>query len=323
MRALQVQELGDPRALALSDVPEPEPRAGEVAIAVHAAGVNFPDVLMAMGQYQVRPPLPFTLGVEVSGVITRVGEGVHDLAVGSRVAALPSSGGFADVAVARASSVVVLPDEVDFVTGAGMLMTYGTAYHALVDRGGLRAGDRLAVTGAGGGVGTAAVDIGRALDARVLAIVGSETKREAALQAGAVHAIVAGVGLADEIKETIDALDVLVDNVGGDVFEAALRGMAWQGRVLIVGFAGGRIPPIPANRVLLRELDVLGVYWGPWTERHPVRNRDNFEAMFELMRDGALHPRVHARYAFEDAPLAVTALLERQLVGKAVVIVRD
>lgn len=323
MRAVQVQTLGSPRDLVLAEIPEPVPAPGEIAIDVYAAGVNFPDALLVAGKYQNKPPLPFTLGVEVAGVVRAAGEGVTDVAVGDRVAALPNMGGFADVALARAKSTVVLPPSVDFVTAAGMLMTYGTAYHGIVDRGHLRSGERFVVTGAGGGVGTAAVDIGRALGARVLAIVGSEAKREAALHAGAVHALVAGADLAAAVKEAIGAVDVLLDNVGGDVFDACLRALEWNARALIVGFTSGRIPDIPANRLLLKEASAVGVYWGPWTERQPGHNRANFEAMFRLMTEGVLHPKVHERFAFEDAPLAVAALAERRLVGKAVVVVRD
>jgi NADPH2:quinone reductase len=323
MRALQVHALGDPRTLTLSEIPEPTPGPGEVAIEVHAAGVNFPDALMARGKYQVKPPLPFILGVEVAGVVRALGEGVTGTHVGERVAALPIGGGYAEVALARGAGVIPLPDAVSFVTAAGMLMTYGTAYHALVDRGHLQSGERLAVTGAGGGVGTAALDIGSALGARTLAIIGSPEKREAAMRAGAVHTIIADAELARSIAGTIEAVDVLLDNVGGDVFDGALRAMAWQGRILIVGFTSGRIPAIPANRLLLRELEALGVYWGTWAGQHPVRNQANFDAMFTLMRDGKLEPRVHAHYAFEDAGLAIAALLDRKLVGKAVVTIRS
>ena len=322
MRAVQVHTLGSPRDLAYVDVDLPAPGAGEIAIDVHAAGVNFPDALMVQGKYQTKPPLPFTLGVEVAGVVTAVGPGVADVRAGDRVAALPKSGGFAEAAICGAYSAIALPQSVDFVTGAGMLMTYGTAYHGLVDRGGVREGQRLAVTGAGGGVGTAAVDIGSALGARVVAIVGSEAKREAALHAGATHAVVADDALPATLKATAGALDVLLDNVGGDVFDGALRAMEWNGRVLIVGFAGGRIPEIPANRLLLRELEAIGVYWGPWVEKRPAHNRANFAAMFEMMAKGALHPKVHETFAFDDVPLAMDAMLERRLVGKAVIVVR-
>ncbi len=322
MRAVQVRELGDPHALTVSEIDgPPAPGPGEITVAVHAAGVNFPDALMVLGKYQVKPPLPFVLGVEVAGVITTVGEGVDDLRAGDRIAALPKTGAFAEETLARASAAIRLPHGVDFVTAASMVMTYGTAYHALVDRARLRSGERLLVTGAGGGVGTAAVDIGRALGADVTAIVGSPAKEQVAREAGAARVIVAGDDLAAQLKAA-GGTDVLLDNVGGDVFDAALRTLEWQGRALIVGFAGGRIPEIPANRLLLKELEAVGVYWGAWAEREPARHRANFDAMFALIAQGALHPRAHATYPLDDAPQAVTAMLERRLVGKAVVIVR-
>ncbi|HEY4441591.1 MAG TPA: NADPH:quinone oxidoreductase family protein [Candidatus Elarobacter sp.] len=323
MRAVQVHTLGSPRDLQFVDVVLAPPGKGEIAIDVHAAGVNFPDALMVQGKYQTKPPLPFTLGVEVAGVVTALGEGVRDVAVGDRVAALPRSGGFAEAAICGAHSAVVLPDAVDFVTGAAMLMTYGTAYHGLVDRGHVKEGERVAVTGAGGGVGTAAVDIASGLGARTIAIVGSEAKREAALHAGATNAVVAAAELANALKELAGGLDVLLDNVGGDVFDAALRALDWNGRALIVGFAGGRIPEIPANRLLLRETSAVGVYWGPWTEKQPAHNRANFAAMFAMMADGKLHPKAHERFAFDDVPLAMEAMMGRTLVGKAVVVVRE
>ncbi len=315
MRAIQVHALGHPRDLVLAEVAVPQPGPGEIALDVHAAGVNFPDALMVAGKYQVKPPLPFTLGVEVAGVVRALGPGVENVRVGDRVAALPKGGGFAEVALASAAGAIALPDGLDFVTAAGMLMTYGTAYHGLVDRGRLRAGERLAVTGAGGGVGTAAVDIGRALGAHVSAIVGSEAKRATALAAGAHEVVLAG--------EALPKSDLLLDNVGGEVFTAALRALDWQGRALVVGFASGTIPEVAANRVLLKELELIGVYWGTWAERRPAANRANFAAMFALIAAGALHPTVHARYAFADAPRAVEDMAERRLVGKAVVAVRE
>jgi len=323
MRALQLTALGDPRTLSLSEVPEPVPEPGQVAIDVHAAGVNFPDALMALGKYQVKPPLPFVLGLEAADVVRAVGAGVDDLHVGQRVATGMRGGAFAEVALARAGAVIPLPDHVSFATAAGMIVTYGTAYHALVDRARLARGETLAVTGAGGGVGTAALDIGRALGARTVGIIGSPEKREAALRAGAVHTLVAGPGLPKALAELVEAVDVLLDNVGGEVFDGALRAMAWQGRILIVGFTSGTIPAIPANRLLLREIEALGVYWGTWSEKHPGRDRDNFEKMFALMREGALQPHVQAHYPFEEAGQAIGDMLDRRLVGKAVVTIRN
>jgi NADPH2:quinone reductase len=323
MQAIVCRAYGPPKDLVLSDVPEPQPGAGQIVIDVHAAGVNFPDVLLVQGLYQVKPPLPFSPGVEVAGVVSALGDGVRELRVGDRVAA-GVMGGFAQRAVAQAATTIVLPDGVDFVTAAGMVLTYGTAYHALVDRAALRAGEWLYVSGAGGGVGTAAVDLAHALGARSVAAASSAEKRAAAARAGADVVLDAGAAdLVDAIKSASEGgVAVALDNVGGEQFDAALRAARRDARLLVVGFAGGTIPQIPANRILLKELDVRGVYWGDWAARNPERNRTNFAALFALMADGKLHPHVEATYAFADAPQAIADLHERRLVGKGVVRVR-
>ena len=324
MRAILCRAYGPPETLVLDEAPDPRPGPGQIVIDVHAAGVNFPDVLLIQGKYQVKPPLPFSPGVEVAGVVAEVGEGVREFRAGDRVAA-GVSGGFAEKAVANVASAVALPDDVEFVTGAGMTLTYGTAYHALVDRARLREGEWLYVSGAGGGVGTAAVDLAKALGARVVASASSEAKREAANRAGADVVLDASApDLVDAIKSASGGgIDVAVDNVGGEQFDAALRAANRDARLLVVGFAGGTIPQIPANRILLKELDVLGVYWGDWTARNPERNRLNFVEIFALLRAGRLHPTVERSYAFEETPQAIDDLMQRRVVGKAVVRVRE
>jgi NADPH2:quinone reductase len=323
MQAIVCRAYGLPKDLVLTDAPEPQPGPGQVLLDVHAAGVNFPDVLLVQGLYQVKPPLPFSPGVEAAGVVVAVGEGVEEPRIGDRVAS-GVMGGFAERAVAQAGTAIPLPNAIDFVTAAGMILTYGTVYHALVDRAALRAGEWLYVSGAGGGVGTAAVDLAKALGARVIAGASSDAKREAALRCGADVVLDAtSPSLVDEIKAAAQGgIDVGLDNVGGEQFDAMLRAARRDARLLVVGFAGGTIPQIPANRILLKELDVRGVYWGDWASRKPARNRANFEAMFELVAAGKLHPRVDATYAFADAPQAVADLHERRLVGKGVVRVR-
>ncbi len=320
MRAIVCRAYGPPKDLVLADAPEPKPGPGQVLIDVHAAGVNFPDVLLVQGLYQVKPPLPFSPGVEVAGIVAAVGEGVSEPQVGERVAA-GVMGGFAERAVASAATTIVLPERVDFVTAAGMVLTYGTAYHALADRAALKPGEWLYVSGAGGGVGTAAVDLAKAFGAHVVASASSDAKREAAKRAGADVVLNAGASdLIDAVKAASGGgVHVAIDNVGGEQFDVALRAARRDARLLVVGFAGGTIPQIPANRILLKELDVLGVYWGDWAARNPAHNRTNFNAMFELIREGKLHPRVDATYAFEDAPQAIADLHERRLVGKGVV----
>jgi NADPH:quinone reductase len=324
MKAILCRAYGPPNTLVMDEVPDPYAGPGQVVIDVHAAGVNFPDVLLIQGLYQVKPPLPFSPGVEVAGVVSEVGDGVRDLRAGDRVAA-GVSGGFAERAVANAATTIPLPNSVDFVTAAGMVLTYGTVYHALVDRAGLREGEWLYVSGAGGGVGTAACDLGKALGANVAASASSDAKRDAAKRAGADAVLDAGApDLVDRIKSaTGGGIDVALDNVGGEQFEAALRAAKRGARLLVVGFAGGTIPQIPANRILLKELDVRGVYWGDWAARNPGRNRANFEALFALIAGGKLHPRVDATYDFAGAPQAIADLQERRLVGKGVVRVRD
>ncbi|MBV9438599.1 MAG: NADPH:quinone oxidoreductase family protein [Candidatus Eremiobacteraeota bacterium] len=324
MRALRVERLDGPAALVLrDDIEAPAPGPGEIAYAVHAAGVNFPDVLMSQGRYQHKPRLPFTLGIEAAGVVTAAGEGVTEWRPGDRVVASPATGGYAEIAVADAATAVRVPHATSFATAAAMLLTYGTAWHALVTRGALRARERLAVTGAGGGVGTAACEIGRVLGARVVALVGSEEKRAAALGAGAHVALIAADGdTRDAIRAECGGLDVLLDTTGGAPFDAGLRALDVGGRALIVGFASGTIPAIPANRLLLRELDARGVAWGAWQRREPQQLRAHFAEMFALVAAERLHPHPRTMYPFEHAADAVAAMWERRLVGKAVVTVQ-
>ena len=323
MRAIVCRAYGPPRDLVIAEVPEPVAGPGQVVIDVHAAGVNFPDVLLVQGLYQVKPPLPFSPGVEAAGIVSAVGEGVRGLRIGQRVVA-PVMGGFAGRAVAQAATTIALPDGIAFRTAAGMLLTYGTAYHALVDRAQLRAGERVYVTGAGGGVGTAALDLANALGATAVGCAGSDAKRAAAKRAGAHSVVDAGASdLVDLIKAATDGgFDVALDNVGGAQFDAALRAARRDARILVVGFAGGTIPQIPANRILLKELNVLGVYWGDWATRNPQHDAANFAAMFAMVEAGTLHPHVETIYPFHHAAQAIADLHERRLVGKAVVDVR-
>ncbi|MFN2460578.1 MAG: NADPH:quinone oxidoreductase family protein [Candidatus Velthaea sp.] len=323
MQAVVCRALGPPEALVVTDVPEPVAGAGEALIDVHAAGLNFPDALLVQGLYQIRPPLPFTPGVEAAGVVRAVGDGVRDLRPGDRVIAPTNGGGaFAERAVVNAALAVTLPPAVDMLTGAGLMTTYGTAYHALADRARLRPGEWVFVTGAGGGVGTAATALAKALGAHVVAAATSGAKRDAARDAGAdVVLDAAASDLADTLKRTGDGgVDVVVDNVGGAQFDAALRGARREARILIVGFTSATIPQIPANRILLKELDVRGIFWGAWAARNPQRNRDNLAAVFELIARGTLQPRVAATYALADAPDAIRDLMERRIVGKAAIV---
>jgi NADPH2:quinone reductase len=322
MRAIVCHAFGPPSDLVLADVPSPATGATSVKIAVAAAGLNFPDVLIVQGKYQLKPPFPFSPGAEVAGTVTEVGTSVRGIAVGDRVMALCSTGGFAEETVAHEASAFPIPVGMSFESAAAFPLTYGTTYHALVDRGNLQPGETLLVTGAGGGVGLAAVQIGVALGARVIAAAGSREKLDAAVASGAVATIdYTTETLVERIKAlTNDAgADVVYDAVGGDVFDACLRGIAWGGRLLIIGFAAGRIPEIPANRLLLKSASAVGVFWGSFAARHPVQNRENFQRLFELVAAGKLEPNIGARYSLADAPRAIADMEARKIVGKAVI----
>jgi len=325
MKAIVCRAFGPPSDLKVEDVPSPRSTPGGVAIAIHRAGLNFPDVLIVQGKYQLKPPFPFSPGAEVSGVVTAVGEKVAAFAPGDRVMALCTTGGFAQEVVADQAATFKIPDAMSFDDAAGFAMTYGTTYHALVDRAKLREGETLLVTGAGGGVGIAAVQVGAALGARVIAAAGSKEKRAAAAAAGAHETIdYTSENLADRVKAlTADrGADVVYDPVGGDVFDAALRCIAWEGRLLIIGFASGRIPEIPANRLLLKGCSAVGVFWGAFAGRDPQANRRNFERLFELYAAGKLPPTIGATYALEDAARAIVDLEDRRITGKALIRVR-
>ena len=324
MRAVVCRAFGPPGDLVVADAPEPVAGPGQIVIDVHAAGLNFPDVLIVQGKYQVKPPFPFSPGMEAAGTIAAVGEGVEGFKLGDRVAAAAMNS-FAERVVVHAGTVVPLPKSIDFSTGAGLVLTYGTVYHGLVDRAKLRADEWLYVSGAGGGVGTAAIDLAKALGARVVASASSDEKRAIAKRFGADIVLdAASSTLVDDIKaQTYGGIDVAIDNVGGEQFDAALRAAKRDARLLVVGFAGGTIPQIPANRILLKELDVLGVYWGDWQSRNPDRNRANFERMFDLIAAGKLHPRIDATYTLDNAAQAIVDLQNRKIAGKAVIKLRE
>jgi len=325
MRAILCHAYGPPSDLVVGEVASPETGAGGVKIAVDRAGLNFPDVLIVQGKYQAKPAFPFSPGAEVAGTVLEAGDRVSHVAPGDRVMATCGTGGFAEEVVVAGDAVFKIPDEMSFDTAAALPLTYGTTYHALVDRGGLRAGETLLVTGAGGGVGLAAVQLGAALGATVIAAAGSAAKLEAAAAAGAAHGVnYTTENLTERLKAlTRDAgVDVIYEAVGGDVFDAALRAIAWEGRLLVIGFASGRIPDIPANRLLLKGCSAVGVFWGSFVARDPAKNRHNFERLFELYAAGKIDPKIGASYAFEDAPKAIDDLAARGIIGKAVIRVR-
>jgi NADPH:quinone reductase len=323
MKAVICKEYGPPERLVVEDVPAPSVSAGTVRIGVHAAGVNFPDVLIIKGEYQFKPEPPFSPGAEISGEVLEVGAGVTSLSVGDRVIGMTGWNGFAEEVVLSPDKCLKMPDSMDHATGAGFSMTYGTSYHALVDRGRLRPGETLLVHGATGGVGTAAVEIGKALGARVIASGGNRDKLEKLRSVYAVDGIVTygeSPPLKDQVKDLTggSGADVIYDAVGGDVFEQSLRCIAWDGRLLVVGFAGGTIPAAKANLILLKGCAVVGVFWGAFAAREPERNAENFRRLFEMYEKQQLRPHISHRFPLERASDALDALVRREVIGKAV-----
>lgn len=322
MRAIVCRETVGIGGLALAELPDPLPGVGQVRIAVAAAGVNFADSLMIAGRYQERPALPFVPGLEVAGRIDAVGPGVEGLATGQRVLAAMDGGAFAEKALAQAGDVVPLPDGVDDVTAAGFAIAYGTAIGALDWRAGLKAGERLLVHGAAGGVGLTSVEVGRAMGAEVVATARGEEKLALARRHGAAQAIDSDTPeLAARLKELSggQGFDVVLDPVGGAVFDASLRAIAWGGRILLVGFASGRVPQIPANILLVKNASAIGFYWGSYRRRDPARLRRSFATLFGWLAEGRLHPHVSHVLPLDRTAEAIGLLLDRKSTGKVVV----
>ncbi|MBS1119545.1 MAG: putative Zn-dependent oxidoreductase [Deltaproteobacteria bacterium] len=323
MRAVRVHELTGPGALRVDEVPEPSVGPGHVLIEVKACGVNFPDVLLSRGLYQFKPTPPFSPGGEASGVVRAVGAGVTTVAVGDRVSATVLYGAFAELISVPELAVAKLPDTVSFEVGAATLLTYATTYHALVDRAALQVGETLLVLGAAGGVGIAAVELGALLGARVIAAASSADKLAFCRSHGASE----GIDYSHEdLKERIKALtsgngvNVVYDPVGGSLAEAALRGTAWQGRYLVIGFASGEIPKIPLNLVLLKGCQIVGVFWGSFAMREPARNREHAARIFAWVASGKLAPAIDAVLPFSEAGAALQRLESRQVKGKLVLV---
>lgn len=325
MKAVLCKAFGPADTLVVEDVSSPEIKKNEVLLDVHAAGINFPDTLIIEGKYQFKPPFPFSPGGEASGVISAVGEKVSHLKVGDRVMALTGWGSCAEQIAVPAYNILPMPDAMDFTTAAAFSMTYGTAIHALKQRGALQAGETLLVLGASGGVGLAAIEIGKAMGARVIAAASSTEKLEVARQAGADELI----NYQDEdVRERLKTLtkgqgvDVVIDPVGGDLFETVFRSIAWSGRMLVIGFASGTIPSLPVNLPLLKGAAVIGVFWGSFAQRQPQDNVANFEQLFAWYAEGKLKPLVSQTFALEDTAQAINTLAARKAVGKLVIKVR-
>lgn len=328
MQALLSVAPGGPDTLKLTTLPDPAPKKGQILVRVRAAGVNFPDTLIIRDLYQMKPPRPFAPGGEIAGDVIALGDGVSDLKVGDRVLALTGHGGFAEQICIPAASAVRFPDSMPYEDAAGFIFTYGTSYHALKDRAALRPGQTLLVLGAAGGVGSAAVELGKAMGARVIAAVSSQDKADFCRDLGADETLVypremdrdAQKALSAEIKKLAggEGVDVVYDAVGGDYAEPALRAMAWKGRYLVVGFPAG-IPNIPLNLPLLKGCDIVGVFWGASVFRDPKGHAENVNELFGLYLAGKIRPRITAKFPLEEAGKALELLEDRSVLGKVVV----
>lgn len=329
MRALLSTASGGPDTLELTELPDPAPAKGQVRIAVRACAINYSDVLIIEDRYQFKPPRPFAPGGEIAGVIDALGEGVGDWQVGDRVMGVIGHGGLATSIVTEPQRLYRLPAERDFAEGAALILTYATTIHALLDRGRLQAGQSLLVLGAAGGVGLAAIELGKAYGARVVAAVSSDEKAAAATAAGADETIVYGrapfdkdasKALAERFKAAggRGGFDVIYDPVGGDYAEPALRAIGWEGRYLVVGFPAG-IPKLPLNLTLLKSCDVCGVFWGAFAARDPQANAAHVARLFELWREGKIAPKVTETFPLERGGEAIAKMAARGAIGKLVV----
>ncbi len=323
MRAVLCQQWGMPDQLVVDDVPVREPKAGEVRIRVRAAGVNFPDALIVQGKYQLQPPFPFTPGAEVAGEIISVGPGVKQFEAGDRVAAFCGIGGFAEEVVTSAAVVMPLPPAMDYPLAASFSLAYGTAWHAVRDRAQLKADETLLVLGAAGGVGLAAVEIGKAIGARVIAAASSRVKLDICKQHGADALInYEEEDLREAVKRLTDGKgpNVVFDPVGGAYAEPAFRSIAWRGRYLVIGFASGLIPALPWNLPLLKGASIMGVFWGEFAKREPQANLAGMTEMLGWMAAGKIRPLISRSYSLAETPQALNDLLARRVTGKLVII---
>ena len=323
MKAVLCKAYGPPESLVVEDIPSPTPGPGEAVIAVKAASVNFPDVLIIQNKYQVKPPLPFSPGSELAGIVTMVGEGVTSFKPGDPALAITTYGAFAEEVKTEARRLLPIPAGMDFPTAAAFGLTYATSEHALCDRGQLEAGETLVVLGAAGGVGLAAIEIGKALGARVIACASTDDKLAVCREHGADDTInYASEDLRERIKAltTGNGADVVYDPVGGPYTEPALRSIAWRGRLLVVGFAAGEIPRIPLNLTLLKGCSIVGVFWGEFTRREPQRSAEAMQRLAGWYAEGKLKPHVSETFPLERAADALTRMAERKVTGKVVLV---
>jgi NADPH2:quinone reductase len=321
MKAVLCKQYGPPESLTFEDLPSPRPGPGEAVVTVKAASVNFPDVLIIQNKYQFKPPLPFSPGSELAGIVKEVGAGVSGFKAGDKVIAFTTYGAFAEEVKTEASRLLPMPEGMDYPSAAAFLLTYGTSDHALRDRAALKAGETLLVLGAAGGVGLAAIEIGKALGARVIACASSEEKLAVCREHGADATINYA---AEDLRERIKALtdgrgaDVVYDPVGGPYTEPAFRSLAWRGRLLVVGFAAGEIPKLPLNLALLKGAAVVGVFWGDFTKREPQQFANSVRQLGLWFREGKLRPHVSQTFPLRQAAEALKLMAARQVKGKVV-----
>ena len=328
MKAMFSNAPGGPETLELTELPTPQPSMNEVLISVKAAGVNFPDTLIIRDLYQIKPPRPFAPGGEVAGIVEAIGAHVTDFAVGERVLAVPGFGGFVSHITVTADKVIKIPDTMPFEDAACFIFTYGTSHYALRDRGDLKAGETLLISGAAGGVGVAAIEIAKTMGARVIAAVSSQEKADFCRQIGADFAVIypqkmdrdTQKALSNDVKSIVGAngVDMVYDAVGGDYAEPLVRTMAWNGRFLVVGFPAG-IPKIPLNLTLLKSCQIVGVFWGAFTLRDPKQHQVYLAELFDMYKKGQVKPRVTETFKLEDADKAISYVAERKALGKVVV----
>ncbi len=321
MKAVLCKSHGMPDTLVVEDVPSPDLSEGQVLISVKACGVNFPDTLIIQGKYQFKPDLPFSPGGEVSGVIKAVGDGVTNVSVGDRVIAFSTWGGFAEELAVDANRLIRMSDKMEFEKASAFILTYGTSYHALKDRANIQPGETLLVLGASGGVGLAAIQLGKAMGARVIAAASTKEKLDVCAANGADELInYSSEDLRARVKEITQGagVDVIYDPVGGPLSEKALRDMSWGGRFLVVGFAVGEIPKVPLNLALLKGCSIVGVFWGDFTRREPALNEANNQELMRLFEAGKISPHIHKVYPLTQASEALNELLDKKVSGKVV-----
>jgi NADPH2:quinone reductase len=329
MKAVLCKEFGPPESLVVEDIASPEPGPGQVVLDVHAAAVNFPDVLIIQNKYQFKPPLPFAPGGEVAGVVAKLGEGVTGLKIGDRVIGSCGHGGYVEELAIAQGSCIPVPDEMDLETASALVLTYGTSHYGLKDRAHIQPGETLLVMGAAGGVGLAAVELGKAMGARVIAAASAQDKLDICVEHGADETILYPAGELDKTQqraftEQIKALtdgqgaDVVYDPVGGSYAEPALRATNWEGRYLVIGFASGPIPQIPLNLALLKSCQIVGVFWGAFTAREPAANAANLAELMAMYKAGTIRPHISGRYPLEQAADALNEMASRKVKGKVI-----